>query len=114
MDDKTWVPEDRIEELLANVTELSNISELLDDENVNQTLAHVVSLMSNPNVPASVAAPLVVKLEAMGFAFNLKAKNYMLLDKSAVNASQKKNLYLSLAQGCTDLAGALKYVIRTY
>lgn len=116
----TRVPEPRVHELLLSVAELNNISEFLQDEQVNQTLAHVVSLIEDPNKPPHLAATLVVALTAISVAYNLKAKNYQLLApmQSGLTADEKKsitvkkNLYYSLSEGTEKLANALKFIVR--
>lgn len=113
------VPEPRLHELLVSVAELNAISEYLQDPHVDQTLAHIVSLIEDPNKPPHLAGTLVVALTAISVSYHLKAKRYQLLypleDLTADEKKQgtiKKNLYYSLSEGAEKLANALKYIAR--
>lgn len=108
------MPEIETERLLKGVVEVDKISQKLDSEDVTQTLAMVIKLVARPDVPASVAIPMITKLQALSFQFKLQAKYYMLVGKGDEDASLKKNLYMSLAEETEKLVQALKYTTRTY
>lgn len=110
--DNTFIPEERLAELLLSMAELNDVSDSLKDETVDQTLGYIIKLIHNPNIPANIAAPLVVKLTAMAVAYNLKAKTYQFRAKGDKEATEKKNLYYSLSDGAEKLAAALKYIVR--
>lgn len=119
-EDDFTVPEPRLHELIMSVAELNAISEFLQDPNVDQTLAHVVSLIEDPNKPPYMAATLVVALTSISVVYNLKAKYFQLLfvmeeghtDKERKIGTAKKNLYYSLSEGTEKIAQALKYIVR--
>lgn len=110
--DSTYIPAERLTELILSVAELNDLSDMLKDDDVDQTLGYIIKLLANPNIPANIAAPLVVKLTAMSVAFNLKAKMYQFRAKGDKEATEKKNLYYSLSDGTEKLAAALKYIVR--
>lgn len=98
-------------EQVSAIVELNTISEHLNDENVDEALTVLVKLIAKPSVPVNTAAPLIVKLQALSIEFKLKAKHYMLFDKSVEN-KEKKNIYMTLSESLKELSDALKYLIR--
>lgn len=106
--------DDNIDEKILLVYELNNINEALKDEEVNDVLIAVTKIIANPNVSAKTAQRLMLSMEASAFSFEMKGKNYMLLDKGAEDASLKKNLYLSLSKATYSLVQALKIVTKAY
>ena len=102
------------ERLLRGVLEVHKVSEKLDDEGVNETLAYVIKLIAKPDIPAAIAIPLITKLQALSFQFKMQGKYYMLVGKGEPDASIKKNLYLSMSEETAELVQALKYTTRTY
>src|SRR6188768_1131911 len=110
IDSPTYIDDERLQELIRSVAELSEVDDILDDEIVRQTLGHIIKLMNDPNVPVQVAAPLIVQLTAVSITYNLKAKVYQ-FKKGDREAANKKNLYYSLSEGAEKLAAALKYIV---
>lgn len=114
------VPKDTVDRLLGSVVEVSKLSEFLDTEDVDQTLAMTLSLIGRPDIPASVATPMITKLQALSFKFKMQAKYYMTLGSVEGNSdikknnTYKKNLYMSLAEETEKLVQALKYTTRNY
>lgn len=111
-DDVTYIPAERVIELIEQVAEINAASEMLQDEDVDKALAYIVSLMNDPNKPMNLAAPLIVKLTAMSVVFKLQAKMFQFRAKGNQDATNKKNLYYSLSEGLELLAAALKYIVR--
>jgi hypothetical protein len=107
------IEEPRLRELITQVAEINNISEFLKDPQLDQALAKIVSLLSNPAVPAETAAFEVVNLTNLSVVFKLKAKNYWLIESDVPDARKKKDLYLTLSDCTEKLAGALKYIVRS-
>lgn len=107
------IEEPRLRELITEVAEINNISDFLQDPKLDQALAKIVSLLSNPVIPAETAAYEVVNLTNLSIFFKLKAKNYWLLQSDAPDARKKKDLYLTLADCTEKLASALKYIARS-
>ena len=102
------------ERLLQGVFEVNKIAEKLDDPDVNETLGYVIKLIAKPDIPASVATPLITKLQALSFEFKMKGKYYMLIGKGEPDAMMKKNMYISLSEETQELVQALKYTTRNY
>ncbi|ASZ74921.1 hypothetical protein FDI69_gp107 [Rhodococcus phage Trina] len=99
---------------LNSVAEFNDISKLLNDPTIDKALTYTIQLLAKPDVPAKVAAPLIVELEAMAFKFKMQGKSYMIINKSQPKAAEKKNIYLSMSEGLQRLADSLKYLVRTF
>lgn len=110
--DRATITGENLMELLQEIHEINTVSEFMQDEDVNQALAQCVKIISKPDIPPQVAAILIVKMSAMVMAFRVKAKNYMLLEKDAPNSSQKKNIYMTLADSMQELVNSLKYTAK--
>lgn len=110
--DKATITGEDLFDLLEEIQEINSVSKFMSDTNVDQVLAQCVKIVAKPDIPPHVASVLIVKLSAMCAIFRVKAKNYMLIEKDAQNASQKKNLYLTLADSLQELINSLKYVTR--
>lgn len=100
-------------ELVSKVTEFNDISQHMNDSDLDETLGLVLKLILKPDVPAKHVAPLIVKLQAMSFKYKMQAKNYMLFDKSVEN-NKKKNIYMSVSEDLKDLVDALKYLVKNF
>lgn len=112
MRDKATITGEDLMDLLEEVQEINTVSEFMKDDDVNQVLAQCVKIVSKPDIPPQVASVLIVKMSAMCMLFRVKAKNYMLLEKDAPNASQKKNFYMTISDSLQELINSLKYVTR--
>jgi hypothetical protein len=100
--------------LISSIREFVEISDYLDDEDVDDALSAVVKLIGKPNQPAAVAAPLIVKLQALSSKFALQAKVYMVYEigKSREDRSKIKNTLMTLSAELEKLSSALKYLVR--
>lgn len=112
MTDKATITGENLMDLLEEIQEINAVSKFMEDDNVDQALAQCVKIVAKPDIPPHVASVLIVKMSAMIAVFRVKAKNYMLLEKDAPNASQRKNIYLTLADAMQELVNSLKYVTR--
>lgn len=112
MRDKATITGEDLMDLLEEVQEINTVSEFMKDDDVNQVLAQCVKIVSKPDIPPQVASVLIVKMSAMCMLFRVKAKNYMLLEKDAPNASQKKNFYMTISDSLQELINSLKYVCK--
>lgn len=110
MEEKT---EKSLLEYVSEVTELNDISEFMQDESLDEMLGIVLKLILKPDVPAKVAAPLIVQLQAMSLKYRMQAKHYMLFEKSA-EGNKKKNIYMTASEGLKEVVDALKYLVKTF
>lgn len=93
-------------ELVNEVAEFTDISELMNDEQLTDALGIVVKLMMSPDVPPQKAIGLIVQLEAYAAKFKMLASYYTNVKK---DDRAKKNLYYSANEAVQRLVDSLKY-----
>ena len=101
-------------ELISNITEFNDLHEFMKDEHLDKTLAIVVKMLMNPDVPAAKAPLLIIELQAMSTKFAILASIYstILKDKAGTENNNKKNIYYSVKESLDRLVDSLKYVVR--
>lgn len=95
-------------ELISKITEFNDISEGMQDEDLDQVLALVVKLISQ-DMPSSIIPPIIVKLQAIGFKMSMMKSYYTNWEK---RQGAKKNTYYTAAAEIDKLVAALKYLAR--
>ena len=93
-------------ELVNEVAEFTDISDLMNDEQLTDALGIIVKLMMNPDVPPQKAVGLIVQLEAYAAKFKMLASYYTNVKK---DDRAKKNLYYSANEAVQRLVDSLKY-----
>jgi hypothetical protein len=93
-------------ELVNEVAEFTEISELMNDDQLTDALGVIVKLMMNPDVPPQKAVGLIVQLEAYAAKFKMLASYYTNVKK---DDRAKKNLYYSANEAVQRLVDSLKY-----
>ena len=93
-------------ELVNEVAEFTDISELMNDEQLTDALGVIVKLMMNPDVPAQKAVGLIVQLEAYAAKFKMLASYYTNVKQ---DDRARKNLYYSANEAVQRLVDSLKY-----
>lgn len=93
-------------DLVNEVSEFTEISELMNDEQLTDALGIIVKLMMSPDVPAQKAVGLIVQLEAYAAKFKMLASYYTNVKK---DDRAKKNLYYSANEAVQRLVDSLKY-----
>lgn len=93
-------------ELVNEVAEFTDISELMDDKELTDALGIIVKLMMSPDVPPQKAVGLIVQLEAYAAKFKMLASYYTNVKK---DDRAKKNLYYSANEAVQRLVDSLKY-----
>ena len=100
---------DDVIELVNEISEFSEISDYMNDEYLTEVLGLIVKLISQPDIPATAAIPLIIRLEAMSAKFAMQASYYTNVNKSD---RAKKNLYYSIVDATRRLVDALKYTTK--
>lgn len=100
---------DNVIELVNEVGEFAEIADYMSDEHLTDVLGLIVKLIGQPDIPATAAIPLIVRLEAMSAKFSMQASYYTNIDKSD---RAKKNLYYSIVESTRRLVDALKYTTK--
>lgn len=101
-------------ELISTITEFNDLHEFMKDEHLDKTMATIVKLLMNPDVPAAKAPHLIIELQAMSTKFAVLASVYSTIakDKTGSVNNNKKNIYYSVKESIDKLVDALKYVVR--
>lgn len=102
-------------DIVSEITELNEISEFLQDPQIDKAMEKVVQLVINPAHAGDNPAKLIVGLQATSAMCALKAANYKVLNtgRSGTPEYKKKNLYYSMHDALDRLVDALKYMART-
>jgi hypothetical protein len=100
---------DNVIELVNEISEFTEIADYMNDEYLTEVLGLIVKLISQPDIPATAAIPLIIRLEAMSAKFSMAASYYTNINKSD---RAKKNLYYSITDASRRLVDALKYTTK--
>ena len=101
-------------ELISQITEFNDLHGYMNDVHLDKSLAIVVKLLMNPDVPSAKAPFLIIELQAMSTKFAMMASVYSTIakDKAGTENNNKKNIYYSAKESIDNLVDALKYVVR--
>lgn len=103
--------ESNILETISEISEFNDLSKYMNDKDLDEALALVIKLIVKPDVPASKAPELIVRLQAMSAKFAMQKRYYMTFEKGT-EASIKKNTYASMADAVDKVVDSLKYIAR--
>ena len=98
-------------EYISQVTELNDMSEYMQDKDLDIALDLIIKLISKPDVPAASAPALIVKLQAISAKLAVMARYYTTFEKGGEN-SKKKNTYYTVSEAVDKLVDSLKYSAR--
>lgn len=103
-------------ELVSKVDEFLELSNLIDDDDLNVALSHVVKLCMKPDVPPQTATRLIIQLQSISAKLHIAASWYKNVARPKPDTVEykKKNMYFSVADALNDVVGALKYQIRNF
>lgn len=99
---------DSIIELVSEITEINEISEFMQDKDLDKAMELIVKLIAKPDVPSAKAPELIISLQALSTKFAVLARYYTSFEKG-VDASKKKNIYYTMNAAIDKLCDALKY-----
>jgi hypothetical protein len=103
--------ETNVLEQISTITEFNDLSEFMQDKDLDAALDLIIKLISKPDVPPSTAPSLIVKLQAISAKLAVQARYYTTFEKGGDN-SKKKNTYYTAAEAIDKLVDALKYTAR--
>lgn len=97
--------------------ELLWIADQLEDPELEEALKYVVKMIRKPDVPATVAAPAIVKLSALSVKFSFAATYYKTYGSTGTGEAgkpgrYKKDMYYTASDAIPKLVDALKYIVR--
>lgn len=95
-------------ELISEITEINDISNYMQDKDLDKAMELVVKLITKPDVPSTKAPELIITLQALSTKFAILARYYTSFEKG-VDASKKKNVYYTMSDAINKLVDALKY-----
>ena len=108
---KEFVESKNIIEQISEVTEFNDMSEFMQDKDLDIALDLIIKLISKPDVPSTAAPGLIVKLQAISAKLAIQARYYTTFEKGGEN-SKKKNVYFTAEEAINRLVDALKYSAR--
>ena len=103
--------ENNIIESISQVSEFNELSEYMQDKDLDEALSLIIKLIVKPDVPASRAPELIVRLQAMSAKFAMQKRYYMTFEKG-VDAAKRKNAYASASDAIDKVVDSLKYIAR--
>jgi len=98
-------------EQISQITEFNDMSEFMNDKDLDAALDLIIKLITKPDVPSAKALSLIVQLQAISAKFAMQARYYTTFEKGG-DASKKKNTYYTAADTVDKLVDALKYSAR--
>ena len=98
-------------EQISQVTEFNDLSEFMQDEDLDYALGLIIKLITTPDVPSSKAPALIVQLQAISAKFAMQARYYTTFEKGG-DSSKKKNTYYTASDAIDKLVDSLKYSAR--
>ncbi len=101
-------------ELISTITELNDIHEFINDENLDTALGYVVKLIMNESVPPIHIPRLIVKLQSISVLMGIKATHYATIGRGPAGSEQahRKNIYMTMNDKLDKLVDALKIYAR--
>lgn len=99
---------------VSEITEFNDMSEFLQDTDIDTVMNTVIKIIAKPNLPAQAAIKIIVELQAISCKFNLMADSYMYVSKPKTGTPEqrKKAIYKATADHLDDLVAAIKYVLK--
>lgn len=95
---------------VSRITEFNDISEFMNDQDLDTALDYVVKLIANPDVPHAKIARVIVQLQAISAKFGLLSKHYMIKGNKEDRA--RKEMYFTANNEINGLINALKYYMK--
>jgi hypothetical protein len=98
-------------ELISEITEFNDMKDFMNDKDLDEALDLIIKLITKPDVPATKAPELIVRMQALAAKFAMLSRYYTTFEKGGEN-SKKKNVYYTAEEAITRLVEALKYQAR--
>ena len=98
-------------ESISEITEFNDISEFMNDKDLDKALDLIIKLITKPDVPSSKAPELIVTLQSLSAKFSMLARYYTTFEKGG-DSAKKKNVYYTISDSIDKLVDALKYSAR--
>lgn len=101
-------------ETISRITEFNDLSEFMQDEQLDRAMDLVIKCLTKPDVAANKAPKLIVELQAISAKFSIMAVTYATIkkDRAGTENNHRKNIYYSTKEALDSLVSALKYAVR--
>jgi hypothetical protein len=101
-------------ETISKITEFNDLTDFMQDEQLDRALDLVIKCIANPEIAATKAPRLIVELQAISAKFAVKAVEYATIkkDRAGTENNNRKNIYYSTKEALDLLVSALKYSAR--
>jgi hypothetical protein len=94
---------------LDMINGLSEISDYMNDKDLDSALEVIAKLILKPDIPMNVATIEIVRLQAIAAKMSFRATWMANVDKGD---RAKKNIYFTAAAAISELVNAIKYILR--
>ena len=98
-------------DLTSEITEFNDMSEFMNDQDLDKALDLVVKLIMKPDIPAGKAPEIIVLLQSLSAKFSMLARYYTTFEKGG-DAAKKKNVYYTASDCIDKLVDAIKYTAK--
>ena len=98
-------------EIISEITEINDLSDYMQDKDLDRALELTIKLITKPDVPSTKAPEVIITLQALSTKFAILARYYTSFEKG-VEASKKKNVYYTMNAAIDKLVDALKYAAK--
>ena len=95
-------------ELVNELTEFNDMKAYMNDADLDYALDLIIKLIAKPDIPASTAHTLIVKLQAISAKLSMQARYYTTFLKGGEN-SKKKNTYYTAAEAAENENNDIAY-----
>lgn len=101
-------------EYASKIDELLEVSKIVDDEYISESLDDIVKLAVRRDVSDAVARQLIVKLQAISATAAIRATYYSHVKKGRAGSEEytKKQFFYTLSSELDKIVAALKYIVR--
>lgn len=99
---------------MSKIQEFVDMNEFLEDDQYGVSLDLAMQIIANPNVSVATARKALVQMQAWSMYFKNKGNVYLTIHagKAGSPENHKKNVYISMAKECHELAQSLKYLAK--
>lgn len=104
--------EESLIELVSKVTEFNDISEFMQDPDLDLALGYVVKLIAKPDIPPGALQRAIVQLQALSVKFGFLRARLVAFGAESPADKKKKNFYFTAEEQIDKLVAALKYQAR--
>jgi hypothetical protein len=101
-------------DLINQIDEFTELHDFMNDDDLDEAMGIIVKLIMKPEVPSTVAVPMIVKLSAIAAKLSIMATIYTTTMKGPAGSdnAKKKAVYYTAADSLNKIVDALKYAAK--